>query len=561
MTIASPHVPGSPHYRLMLRNGAVRAALEQFRPDLIECQDAYNLPWAAIAHRKRYPETALVAAYMTDFPTVYVERPFSKFLGRPGRPACAPHLLFLLRRALPPLRCDLRAQRKRRRGQAADARHRPCRRRAARGRGRRVRARPARPAPAAPSSASSDGQPLLIYVGRLDGEKKPDVVVDAFRRLPASLGAKLALIGEGPLQDDIAALGDEPHHHAGLCEGPRRAGALAGERRHLCLGHGRRDFRGFDHRGAGLRPSGRRRRGRRDDRPGDRGDRAARPGRRRRRRWRANILDVWNGDRHAMARGGASPCAQFSWDSSMERCSAAFTRPRYPRGRASGSRMRHASPGGRRRRRRRRATPMDAPYAKLEQLEPGIARVLAHNPSAFTYYGTQTYLIGDERGRGDRSRARPARASRRAGAGDRRTPGRGDHVHPHPPRPQPGGAAAGRARPARRSSAARRSRWRRSARAPTPRSTATMRPTACSTTAKRSRSTAKPSTAVATPGHTSNHLCFAYGGALVHRRPCDGLVDDRRRSARRRHGRLYARASTSCGSATTASIIRRTGRR
>ena len=37
---------------------------------------------------------------------------------------------------------------------------------------------------------------------------------------------------------------------------------------------------------------------------------------------------------------------------------------------------------------------MDAPYAQLEQIEPGIARVLAHNPSAFTYYGTQTYLIG-----------------------------------------------------------------------------------------------------------------------------------------------------------------------
>ena len=37
---------------------------------------------------------------------------------------------------------------------------------------------------------------------------------------------------------------------------------------------------------------------------------------------------------------------------------------------------------------------MDAPYATLEQLESGIARVLAHNPSAFTYYGTQTYLIG-----------------------------------------------------------------------------------------------------------------------------------------------------------------------
>ena len=39
---------------------------------------------------------------------------------------------------------------------------------------------------------------------------------------------------------------------------------------------------------------------------------------------------------------------------------------------------------------------MDAPYARLETLEPGIARVLAHNPSAFTYYGTQTYLAGEK---------------------------------------------------------------------------------------------------------------------------------------------------------------------
>ena len=83
VVIASPRVPGSPHYRLMLRNGAVRAALERFRPDLIECQDAYNLPWAAIRHRKRNSDTALVAAYMTDFPTVYVERPLSKFLTKP----------------------------------------------------------------------------------------------------------------------------------------------------------------------------------------------------------------------------------------------------------------------------------------------------------------------------------------------------------------------------------------------------------------------------------------------------------------------------------------------
>ena len=37
---------------------------------------------------------------------------------------------------------------------------------------------------------------------------------------------------------------------------------------------------------------------------------------------------------------------------------------------------------------------MDAPYSILEQLERGVARVLAHNPSPFTYTGTQTYLVG-----------------------------------------------------------------------------------------------------------------------------------------------------------------------
>src|SRR6185295_207770 len=83
VTIRSPQVPGSPHYRLMLRNGAVRSALEQFEPDLVECQDAYNLPWAAVGYRKRHPDAALIAAYMTDFPTVYVERPFAKVIGNP----------------------------------------------------------------------------------------------------------------------------------------------------------------------------------------------------------------------------------------------------------------------------------------------------------------------------------------------------------------------------------------------------------------------------------------------------------------------------------------------
>ncbi|HEU4704649.1 MAG TPA: glycosyltransferase [Sphingomicrobium sp.] len=207
VTVASPHVPGSPHYRLLLRNGAVREALERHRPDLIECQDAYNLPWAAIAHRKRHPATALVAAYMTDFPTVYVERPFRKVVGTllagAASRLCYRYCGHLYRRfdAVFALSENGGATKLRsygvpdvdivglgvELGDFGPSRRDPNLRR---------------------RLGVGEDQPLLIYVGRLDGEKKPDVVAEAFRKLPAGLGARLALIGEGPLREQIAALGD-----------------------------------------------------------------------------------------------------------------------------------------------------------------------------------------------------------------------------------------------------------------------------------------------------------------------------------------------------------------
>ena len=208
VTIASPHVPGSPHYRLLLRNRAVRSALEQFQPDLIECQDAYNLPWAAIAHRRRHPDTALIAAYMTDFPTVYVERPFSKVIGKPlatvASRICYAYCGALYRRfdAMFSLSENGGASKLRTLGiEQVDVvplgvevgEFGPDRR------DPKLRAK----------LGLTDEQPLIIYVGRLDGEKKPDVVADAFRRLPEGLGAKLVLLGEGPLRAEIAALGDD----------------------------------------------------------------------------------------------------------------------------------------------------------------------------------------------------------------------------------------------------------------------------------------------------------------------------------------------------------------
>lgn len=39
---------------------------------------------------------------------------------------------------------------------------------------------------------------------------------------------------------------------------------------------------------------------------------------------------------------------------------------------------------------------MDAPYSISEPLELGVVRLLARNPSPFTYFGTQTYLVGED---------------------------------------------------------------------------------------------------------------------------------------------------------------------
>jgi alpha-1,6-mannosyltransferase len=316
VTIASPRVPGSPHYRLMLRNHAVRAALERYRPDVIECQDAYNLPWAAIRHQRRYPETALVAAYMTDFPTVYVERPLSRFLTKPvaallGRAGYA-YCGMLYRRFdavfalsenggaiklrslgidpvdVVPLGVEL--------GEFGPER-----------RDRRLRAK----------LGLSDDQPLIIYVGRLDGEKKPDVVVDAFRRLPEELGAKLVLLGEGPLKSEIAALDDQRIVMPGYVKGRSDLARWLASADIYASGMADETFGVsiVEAQASGLPVIGVAAGAMLDRVSGSIGrlgpvedaDSMA-----------ANILAVWNGDRAAIAQAARASALRYSWDSSMD---------------------------------------------------------------------------------------------------------------------------------------------------------------------------------------------------------------------------------------------------
>ena len=316
VTVASPRVPGSPHYRLMLRNRAVRAALDRFRPDLVECQDSYNLPWTALSYRKSNPDTALVAGYFTDFPTVYVERPLAKFIGRPVAGAlgrfCYRYCGLLYRRFDAVFALSENGGAAKLRSLGIDqvdvvplgvelGEFGPQRRDA------RLRRK----------LGLADDQPLLIYVGRLDGEKKPDVVVDAFRQLPRELGAKLVLIGEGPLKAEIAALRDDRIVMPGylkdraelarwLASADVYVSAMADETFGVSI---------VEAQASGLPVVGVSAGAMLDrvtdatGRLGPVGNSAA---------MARNILAVWHGDRASMAEHAQANALQFSWDSSME---------------------------------------------------------------------------------------------------------------------------------------------------------------------------------------------------------------------------------------------------
>ena len=156
---------------------------------------------------------------------------------------------------------------------------------------------------------------------------------------------------------------------------------------------------------------------------------------------------------------------------------------------------------------------MDPPYAKLEELEPGIARVLAHNPSAFTYFGTQTYLLGaEEVAVIDPGPDIPEHLDALEGAiGERRvaailcTHTHRDHSPAAAPLAERTGAPIIGCAPLALETVG-------------PRADASFdgdySPDRVLADGEVVEVGAEPITAVATPGHTSNHLCFAYRGAL-----------------------------------------------
>lgn len=205
--IRAGQVRGSPNYRFILRTDAVRDVLERYRPDVIESQCPWVLPWTAINYRRAHPACVLVAGYHTDFPNVHVGRVGEPIFGRTiasGLRRISETYAGITYRAFDrvyTLSSDMRSLLHSYGVAQVDlldlgvdtTLFSPARR------DPQFRARLGLP---------GDG-PLLGYAGRIDNERRADQLVAMLRQLPRELGAALVMFGDGKLR---TALADEAGH-------------------------------------------------------------------------------------------------------------------------------------------------------------------------------------------------------------------------------------------------------------------------------------------------------------------------------------------------------------
>lgn len=198
--VGAPLVWGSPNYRWINRNDAVFALLKEYQPDIIESLCPWVLPWIAIRHRRRYPHTALVAGYRTDFPNAQVYRVMKDLSGH--YPASFFRNVAYFYAWMTYHRFDrvYTLNQEARRMLGGLGYHNT----GVLGLGVDIDIfSPAHRDPAfrAEMGLPDNGGPLLIYAGRLDNEKRAYVLVEMFKQLPREMRASMVLMGDGKLRE------------------------------------------------------------------------------------------------------------------------------------------------------------------------------------------------------------------------------------------------------------------------------------------------------------------------------------------------------------------------
>ena len=199
--VGAPLVWGSPNYRWINRNKAVFELLREYMPNIIESQCPWVLPWLAIRHRWKHPQTALVAGYRTDFPNAQIYRVMNDLTGH--YPAAFFRKVgyfyawmtyhrfdrvYTLNQEAKRMLAGLNYDRTGVLGLGVDIdKFSPD-----------YRDSSYRKELGLPETG-----PLLIYAGRLDNEKRAYVLTEMFKQLPREMGASMVLMGDGKLRETL----------------------------------------------------------------------------------------------------------------------------------------------------------------------------------------------------------------------------------------------------------------------------------------------------------------------------------------------------------------------
>ncbi len=200
VTIAGPMIPKCQPYRFLLRLDKVLAVLAKHRPDVIELGTGYALPLAVLLHRRRHP-CVFIGFYHTDYPSAYIEPLVARLLGkqtaRHAKRLAESYVRFIHRQCDVTVTSSAALQYKLRLLGVPSVERIPL------GvdlelfnpgkRDNNLRRR----------LGIADDDLMLINAGRLDAEKRIDLLMQAFERLPATSKAHLVFVGEGPLKQTV----------------------------------------------------------------------------------------------------------------------------------------------------------------------------------------------------------------------------------------------------------------------------------------------------------------------------------------------------------------------
>ena len=204
-SIRSPLVSRKSRYRALLNLRAMEQILEQERPDVIESSDPYQIGWKAVA-AGRALKIPVVGFYHSHFPEAYL-RGTTKFFGERGTQHAMKLTRAYIRRLYNRFQVTLVPSEKLAGVLSEWGVHnvRPVRL------GVDTRTFKPQPLDAAAMRHSlgiSNGEKLLLYVGRLAGEKNTRTLFRSFellqRRRPHEF--RLLVIGDGPQRKELRKL-------------------------------------------------------------------------------------------------------------------------------------------------------------------------------------------------------------------------------------------------------------------------------------------------------------------------------------------------------------------